>query len=177
MKKYIIVNGSPGAGKTTVGRKIAETIGRCAYIDGDFVIELHPHVDYKETYPMQKDNILHMSKNYYGFARCDVVVLSWAMGEPLATELIADITAMGYDVQHFILTCDKEVLKDRWYKDSVADWRSDEFLVFATELLDRFSKREDGDIVDTSSFSIDETVAHIINISARSKRKKDYADV
>ena len=165
MKKYIIVNGSPGAGKTTIGRKIAETISRCAYIDGDFVIELHPHVDYKETYPMQKDNILHMSKNYYDFAHCDTVVLSWIMGESLAAEFIADITTMGYDVQHFVLSCDKAVLKDRWYKDSIADWRSDEFLVFAMEILEQFSKRKDGEIVDTSNFSIDETVAYIIKVS------------
>jgi len=161
MKKYIIINGSPGTGKTTVGRKIAEAIGCCAYIDGDFVVELHPHVDYKETYPMQKDNILHMSKNYFDFVHCDAVVLSWIMGESLATEFITHITTMGYDVQHFILTCDKTVLKDRWYKDSVADWRSDEFLIFATELLEQFSKRIDGNLVDTSSFSVDEAVAYI----------------
>jgi len=166
MKKYIIINGSPGAGKTTVGRKIAETIGRCAYIDGDFVTELHPHLDYKETYPMQKDNILHMSRNYYDFVHCDTVVLSWIMGESLAAEFIADITTIGYDVQHFVLSCDKAVLKDRWYKDSVADWRSDEFLVFATEILEQFSRRKDGEIVDTSNFSIDEAVSYIINISA-----------
>ena len=48
----IIINGSTGIVKTTVGRAIAETIGRCAYADGDFVIELHLH------YSMQKDNIL-----------------------------------------------------------------------------------------------------------------------
>jgi len=166
MKKYIIINGSPGTGKTTLGRKIAETIGRCAYIDGDFVIELHPHVDYKETYPMQKDNILHMSKNYFDFAHCDTVVLSWIMGESLAAEFMTHITTMGYDVQHFILTCDKAVLKDRWYKDSVADWRSDEFLIFATELLEQFSRRKDGNIVDTSNFSIDEAAAYIKNQSA-----------
>ncbi|MCL2406432.1 MAG: zeta toxin family protein [Defluviitaleaceae bacterium] len=166
MKKYIIINGSPGTGKTTVGRKIAEAIGRCAYIDGDFVIELHPHVDYKETYHMQKDNILHMSKNYFDFAYCDTVVLSWIMGESLTTGFIADITAMGYDVQHYILTCSKAVLEDRWYKDSVADWRSDEFLAFSTELLEHFSKRKDGNIVDTSSLSIDEAVIHIKNNSA-----------
>ena len=164
MKKYIIINGSPGSGKTTVGRKIAETLGRCAYIDGDFTIELHPHVDYTETYPMQEDNILHMSKNYYDFIHCDTVVLSWILGESLADRFIADITTMGYNVQHFILTCDKAVLKDRWYKDSVADWRSDEFLVFATQILEGFSKRKDGDLVDTSNLSIDETVAHIKNI-------------
>jgi len=161
MKKYIIINGSPGTGKTTIGRAIAETIGRCAYIDGDFVTELHPHVDYKETYPMQKDNILHMSKNYFDFAHCDTVVLSWIMGEPLAAEFIADITTIGYDVSHFILTCDKAVLKDRWNKDSIADWRSDEFLVFATKLLEQFGKRKDGNIVDTSDLSINETVASI----------------
>jgi len=166
MKKYIIINGSPGTGKTTVGRKIAEAVGRCAYIDGDFVIELHPHVDYKETYPMQKDNILHISKNYYNFTHCDTVVLSWIMGESLVVDFIADITTMGYDVQHFILTCDKAVLKDRWYKDSVADWRSDEFLVFATELLEQFSKRKDGNMIDTSGLSVDEAVNRIINNSA-----------
>jgi len=167
MKKYIIVNGSPGAGKTTVGRKIAETIGRCAYIDGDFVIEIHPHVeDYKETYPMQYDNILHMSKNYINCVHIDTVVLSWIMGDTVVAEFISDITTMGYDVQHFVLSCDKTVLKDRWYKDSIADWRNDEFLVYAIELMEKFNKRKDGEIVDTSNLSIDETVSYIIKLSA-----------
>ena len=166
MKKFILINGAPGTGKIAIGRKLAESIGRCAYIDGDFVIELHPHVDCKETYPMQKDNILHISKNYYDFAHCDTVVLSWIMGESLAVALTDDIAAMGYDVQHFVLTCDNAVLKDRWYKDTVADWRSDEFLVFATEMMERFSKRKDGNIVDTSCLSIDEAVARIKSISS-----------
>jgi broad-specificity NMP kinase len=163
MKKYIIINGSPGTGKTTIGRKIAETVGRCAYIDGDFVIEIHPHVDYKETYPMQKDNILHMSRNYYNFEFCDIVVLSWIMGKDMTADFIADISKLGYDVHHFMLTCDKAVLRDRWYKDVVADWRSDEFLVFATELLEQFSQRKDCVLVDTSNLTVDDAVVHILS--------------
>ena len=63
MKVYVI-NGPMGVGKTTVGRFLADSIPRTAFIDGDWCFDLHPFVGNAETKAMAVDNILHMIANY-----------------------------------------------------------------------------------------------------------------
>jgi len=162
MKKYIIINGTMGAGKTTIGRRIAELLGRAAFIDGDFVIEMHPHIDEKETKPMQRDNLLHISKNYNNFEECDVVVLSWIMGEVGTNMIISEISKLNFQIYHFILTCSTEVLTKRWHSDNAADWRTDENLNLSIEILSEFNKRMDCIFIDTSDLSIDMVANEII---------------
>ena len=164
MKKYIIINGTMGVGKSTIGRRIAELLGHTAYIDGDYVIELHPHVDEKETKPMQRDNIFHLSKNYYDFDKCDSVVLSWIMGEVGTEMIITEISKMNFQVFHFVLTCNKEVLTERWYNDIVSDWRTDDNLNMAIQILDEFDKRTDCIFVDTSELSVNMVAEEIIKL-------------
>ncbi|MCL2421161.1 MAG: AAA family ATPase [Defluviitaleaceae bacterium] len=162
MKKYIIINGTMGAGKSAIGRRIAELLGQAAFIDGDFVIEMHPHVDHTETFDMQKDNIVHMSKNYYHFNKCDFVVLSWIMGEDRANKTISEISKLNYQIYHFVLTCSKAALTKRWLEDNVNDWRTSENLNMAIEILTEFNKRTDCVFIDTSHLSIDEAAKKII---------------
>ena len=162
MKKYIIINGTMGAGKTTIGRRIAELLGRAAFIDGDFVIEMHPHIDEKETKPMQRDNIFHISKNYCNFDKCDTVVLSWIMGEVGTNMIISEISKLNFQIYHFVLTCDKGVLTERWRSDNVADWRTDDNLNMSIEILNEFNKRTDCIFIDTSDLSIDMAAHEII---------------
>ena len=166
MKKYIIINGTMCAGKSAVGNRVTEKLGRAAFIDGDFVINMHPHIDYKETESMQIDNILHMSKNYSDFNKCDYVVLSWIMGVEKANKIISEISKMNFQIYHFVLTCSKKVLNQRWYEDAVNDWRTDENLNTAieldTDLLEAFDNRSDCIVIDTSDLSIDMVAANIV---------------
>lgn len=62
VKKIIIVNGPMGVGKTTVGKLICNKLGRAAFIDGDWCLDIHPFVGNKETKAMAIDNILYMAK-------------------------------------------------------------------------------------------------------------------
>lgn len=162
MKKYIIINGTMGAGKSTIGRRIAELLGRAAFIDGDFVIEMHPHVDEKETKSMQRDNIYHISRNYYNFDKCDTVVLSWIMGEAGTDMIISEISKLNFQIYHFILTCSKEVLTRRWHNDNTADWRTHENLDMAVEILSEFNNRTDCIFIDTSELSVDMAAKAVI---------------
>ena len=162
MKKYIIINGTMGAGKSTIGRRIAELLGRAAFIDGDFVIEMHPHIDEKHTKPIQRDNILHLSKNYYNFDMCDSVVLSWIMGVVGTDMIISEISKLNFRIYHFVLTCNTEVLTQRWRNDNTADWRTDENLNMAIEILNDFNKRTDCIFIDTSELSVDMAAKEII---------------
>jgi shikimate kinase len=165
MKKYIVINGTMGAGKSSVGRCIAEKLGQAAFIDGDFVIEMHPYVDHAETFDMQRSNIVHMSKNYISFEKCDYVILSWIMGEVRAAKTISEISALGFKVYHFLLTCSEAALTKRWHDDTINDWRTKENLSMAIEILTEFNKRTDCVLVDTTDLSVDEVAEKVIAIS------------
>lgn len=166
MKKYIIINGSMGTGKTDVGRRVAEKLYGTAFIDGDFVIEIHPFecADYTSTKFMRLDNILHLSKNYCNFDDCKNIVLSWIMYEDLASDLIAEISKLNVCLHHFVLTCNAEALTERWKNDKVNDWRDDGNLQMAIEQLEYFSNLPDAIVVDTSKLSVDMVANEIIKI-------------
>ena len=163
MKKFIIINGTMGAGKSVVGRRVAELLGRAAFIDGDFVIEMHPCVDHTETFDMQRSNIVHMSKNYYNFGKCDSVILSWVMGEERTTNIVSEIFELNYQIYHFMLVCNKESLTERWRNDDVNDWRTDDGLNMAIEMLNDFDKRTDCIFIDTNDLSVDMVAEKIID--------------
>ncbi len=57
-KRVIFLNGPMGAGKTTVGRLIQRSTPGCAFIDGDWCMDLEPFVGNGETRAMAADNIL-----------------------------------------------------------------------------------------------------------------------
>ena len=164
MKKYIIINGTMGAGKTTVGRRVCEMLGRSAFIDGDFCIEIHPFVGNAETKAMARDNILYMSKNYYNCSECDTVVLSWIMSENTVKKIISGLSDIDFKIYKFILTCRKEILTDRWKKDTANDWRNDENLNTAVNMLDNFSKHTECIFIDTSDLSVDTAAEKIIEV-------------
>jgi broad-specificity NMP kinase len=162
VKKFIIINGTMGAGKSVVGRRIAELMGRAAFIDGDFVIEMHPYIDHTETFDIQRSNIVHMAKNYSHFEKCDAVILSWIMGEARAAKTISEISELNYHTHHFMLTCSSESLAERCHKDTANDWRTTDNLNMALDMLKDFNKRTDCIFIDTSGLSVDMVAKEII---------------
>lgn len=153
-----------GAGKTAVGRCIAEMLYGTAFIDGDFTIEIHPFecADYTITKAIRLDNILHMSKNYCNFEKCENIVLSWIMYDDTAHELVDKIFELDVCLHHFVLTCNAETLSKRWKNDKVNDWRNDENLQTAIEQLEYFRNLPGATILDTSELSVDMAAKEII---------------
>ncbi|MCL1789450.1 MAG: hypothetical protein FWG33_03755 [Oscillospiraceae bacterium] len=103
-----------------------------------------------------------MSKNYCNFDKCDSVILSWIMGEERAFKVVSEISELNYQIYHFMLTCTKEVLTERWHNDDVNDWRTDDSLNMAIEILNDFNKRTDCIFLDTSDLSVNMVAEKII---------------
>lgn len=95
-----------------------------------------------------------MIKNYFICSECDTVVVSWVMSENTADKIISGISDMDFKVYSFVLTCNKKFLIDRWKKDTVTEWRSDEELSNSIKSLDDYSKRTSAHIIDTSDLSV-----------------------
>jgi len=162
MKNFIIINGSMGAGKTTVGKRICDMLGRSAFIDGDWCLNIHPFIGNRETVYMAVDNILHMAKNYCNCSECDYVVLSWIMSENTINKIILGLSDINFKIHSVILTCGEETLIDRWKQDSITEWRNGENLNIALKSINDFNKRTDGVLIDTSNLSVDGVADKVI---------------
>ena len=155
MKKLIIITGPVGVGKTTVSKKVCNKLGRCAFIDGDWCLDIHPFVGNKETKTMAINNILHMIKNYYLCSECDIVVVGWVMSENTVDKIILGISDTDFKIYNFVLTCSKNALIDRWKKDTVTEWRNDEELNNSIKSFDNYNQRKKPYLIDTSNISAD----------------------
>ena len=75
---------------------------------------------------------------------------------------VSEISKLNFQIYHFVLTCDKEVLTERWHSDNVADWRTDDNLNKSIGILSEFNKRTDCIFIDTSDLSVDMAAHEII---------------
>jgi len=162
MKKFIIINGAMGVGKTATGKKVCDILGRSAFIDGDWCLDIHPFIGNRETKDMAINNILYMSKNYYNCSECDSVVLSWIMSINTVKKINSGLSDIDFQIYNFVLSCDKESLTDRWKKDNINDWRNDENLNNSIKSLDDFNNRTECIMINTSDLSVEMAAKKII---------------
>jgi len=162
MQKFITINGFMGVGKTTVGKRICDILGRSAFIDGDWCLDIHPFVGNIETKDMAIDNILHLSKNYYKCSECDSVVLSWIMSENTLNKIVLGLSDIDYQIYNVVLTCNKEALIERWNNDNTTEWRNDDNLNISIKSIDDFNKRTECLLIDTSNLSVNMVAERVI---------------
>lgn len=159
--KVLILNGPMGAGKTAVGKNIAEKNLGTAFIDGDWCLDIHPFVGNRETKTMAIDNILHMIDNYRKCSVCQRIVLVWLMDDQWVRQSIMDgISNMGLESNIVTLVCDEEELIRRWKNDMKCEWRTDKWLEISLKSLSYFSALEN--CIDTSRLSINQVAEKIM---------------
>ncbi len=159
--KVIVINGPMGAGKTTVGRYIADTNSGTAFIDGDWCMDIHPFVGNSETKAMAADNILHMIGNYKKCTACGMIVLVWLMDDDrIAEKITTGIKDMGLELKSVTLICDEKTLRERWREDKSCSWRTDEWLNASLRSLPRFASMKD--LIDTSGKTVRQTAEEIM---------------
>ena len=164
MKKVIIINGPIGVGKTTVGKLLCNKLNKSAFLDGDWCFDLHPFVADKETKDMAVDNIIHIIKNYLKCSQCDFVVFTWVMDQnDVYRKIINNIPSTDVRLYEITLICSAAALEDRWYKDTICEWRNEEWLSVSKKSLDYFKER-DTLIVDTSNKKIEDIVEELFSM-------------
>ena len=113
-KKLILISGSPCVGKTAAGNRLFESYDNSAYLDGDWCWCVHP---FSVTDPRLRNGDRSMSfvlSNYLDSDFEYVFFTSVVLTDTGIREgILNGITAKGYQVISFTLTCSEETLRKR----------------------------------------------------------------
>ena len=161
-KRVLFLNGPMGVGKTTVGRLIQRSLPQCAFIDGDWCLDLEPFVGNSETRAMAVDNILHLLAGYKGCSQCRGMVVAWLMDRPeVCRSLEKGAVRLGLETVWVTLLCTEGALSSRWREDKHCPWRTEENLRVSMHSLEGFS-RLPGVQVDTSGRTAEQVRDYIL---------------
>ena len=113
-KKLILISGSPCVGKTAVGMRLFESCDNSAYLDGDWCWCVHPFSVADSRLRNGDRSMSFVLSNYldsdFEYVFFTSVVLTDAR---IREGILNGITAGGYQVIGFTLTCSEETLKKR----------------------------------------------------------------
>jgi hypothetical protein len=171
VKRLIMITGPMGVGKTVTGKALCDRLGRTAFIDGDWCLDIHPFIGNKETKSMAVDNIVHLTTNYANCSECDDIVVSWVMSQATVDRILLGLRGVELATYCIVLICSSEALLDRWHGDCGTEWRTQDWLLKSVKSLQSYASRTDGIVIDTTGMNVDHVVGEIIReLSAAAPR-------
>lgn len=113
-QKLIIITGSPCVGKTSVAEKLFTSYENSAFFDGDWAWCVNPF-SIEDKRLRDGDKTMSFALSVYLNSQFDYVFFSSvvATDKDIREAILNDITADGYSVICFNLTCSKETLLER----------------------------------------------------------------
>ena len=79
MKRLIFINGTMGAGKTTVCQELKKLLPPCAFLDGDWCWDMEPFLVTEETKAMVQENIVFLLRRFLACSAYENVIFCWVM--------------------------------------------------------------------------------------------------
>ncbi|WP_343209347.1 AAA family ATPase [Anaerolentibacter hominis] len=141
MKNLILINGTMGVGKSTVGRELLKLLPGCVYLDGDWCWNMNPFVVNEETKKMVIGNIQFLLNR---FLQCSVyqnVVFCWVMDEArIIREVLAGLSGDDYRLSCFTLVCSEQKLKERLERDVKENLRAPDVIERSLARLCRYDR-------------------------------------
>lgn len=81
MKKLILINGTMGAGKSTVCKALNKRLMHSVWLDGDWCWMADPFVVNEDTKAMVLDNIAYLLNNFISQKDYEHIIFCWVMDE------------------------------------------------------------------------------------------------
>ena len=128
MKHLIIVNGTMGAGKTTVCRSLTRLLPANVFLDGDWCWDMNPFTVTEETKTMVLENIAFLLNQFLSCSSLEYVIFCWVILSRLQTENCSVLTVS--------LICSEEALRLRLEKDVEAGLRTEDVISRSVARLD-----------------------------------------
>ena len=88
MKKLIMINGTMGAGKSTVCKALHISLPHSVWLDGDWCWMADPFVVNEDTKAMVMDNICYLLNNFLKQKDYEHIIFCWVMDEQYIIEEI-----------------------------------------------------------------------------------------
>ena len=136
MKRLVIVNGTMGAGKTTVCRELKKLAAPCAFLDGDWCWDMEPFMVTEETKALVQDNILHTLGGFLACPAFETVIFCWVLHrQEIIDGLLARLDLRDVQARVFTLMVTPEALRCHIKKDIAAGLRTPDVLERSLERL------------------------------------------
>ena len=165
MKKLILINGTMGAGKSAVCKKLNNKLENSVWLDGDWCWMMNPFKVTEENKAMVVDNITYLLRNFLNNSGFQYVIFDWVMQEE---SIINDILRKLEGIQDFktyklTLICSEDELKKRILKDVESGIRDIDVLHRSIERLSLY-KNMDTVKINTDNIDVEGTADKIMGV-------------
>ena len=141
MKRFYILCGPMGVGKSATGRALRDLLPDCAFLDGDWCWDMRPFRVTETTKRVVLDNICHALNNFLTCGAFESVVFCWVLHRrEILDGILAQLDTRGWEVRPVALTCTKEALAARHQRDVAAGKRDAGSLVRALAYLPLYAE-------------------------------------
>ena len=157
MKNLIFINGTMGAGKSAVSRRLRDLLAPCAFLDGDWCWDMSPFKVTEETKAMVMDNICYILNNYIHCSAFNNIIFCWVMHEQrIIDDIVSALDTRECEVKLISLICGEQQLRKRLQKDIDARIRQRDILQRSIARLPLYESL-DTIKIDVSDISAEQT--------------------
>ncbi|WP_379159520.1 AAA family ATPase [Paenibacillus sp. sgz5001063] len=165
MKKFIVINGTMGVGKTTISKELLKSLNNAVWLDGDWCWMMNPWVVNEESIRMVENNITYMLRNFIINSNFEYVIFSWVLHrEEILNGLLERMSDLEFELVKVSLICSEEVLRQRMEMDH----RTQEQITLSINRL-RLYENMDTAKIDTTEATIKALIDRIKGIINNNK--------
>lgn len=160
MKKFIIINGAMGVGKTRICKELNKKLANSVWLDGDWCMMMNPWRITEANKDVFIDNITYLLNNFLSNPTFEYVIFSWVIpGEDLMNYLIKKLSSNCFEPVKITLLCEDSKLRDRMVMDG-----RDESTIEKSMVYQKAFSAFDTVKVDTTKLSVSETTDEVLRI-------------
>ena len=158
MKRLIIVNGTMGAGKSTLCEGLLKALPAAFYLDGDWCWRMDPFIVDEENKAMVVDHIVHLLRGFLTNSHFENVIFCWVIHQAAIFDSIIDPLAdISFRLDRLTLMLSPQQLRAHFARDVAAGRRR---MADAQASVDRLALYQDMDTFKlwTDGLSPEETL-------------------
>ena len=160
MKKFIVINGAMGVGKTSICKELNKKLMNSVWLDGDWCMMMNPLNLVETNKKMFLDNIIYLLNNYLSNPTFDYVLFSWVIpSEDIINYITKNLSGNSFEQKRITLLCEESRLKERMIRDG-----RDMFTIERSMIYQDGYKSFNTIKIDTAERSVSETVDEVLAI-------------